>query len=125
MIDEKGFVYPLTMILLTFMAVFLLMMTQQYIGEKRFKKETEAIRLQEYYMISSMKLAEQKLRESNLEASETYKFNHGNVDISKAAVSDLLEDITFTLTLDSGHKFIGIGTYDKEKGRMVKWKERN
>jgi hypothetical protein len=113
------------MILLLFMSVFLLIVTQQYLSELKFKKETEAIRLQEYYMLSSMKLAEQRMLNDSLEIEGTIEFGQGKVDFLKTSVTDTLENITFTLTLDSGGKFIGNGTYDKEEGRMVKWKERN
>lgn len=107
------------------MSVFLVIMTQQYLAELKFKKETEAIRLQEYYMLSSLKLAEQRMLENSLTTNDSIEFDKGKVEFSRVALSDLLEDITFTLSLDNGREITGTGTYDKEQGRMVKWRERN
>ncbi|MBT2677526.1 hypothetical protein J7E38_00860 [Bacillus sp. ISL-35] len=107
------------------MSFFFLILTEQYIAEKKFAKETETIRLQEYYMLSSMKEAELLLREGNLPASGILYYKFGKVGFQSRSISAFVDEVTFTLELDSGEKGVGFGQYDKEKGRMIKWKEKN
>ncbi len=113
------------MIFLVLMSFFLLIGTEQYIAEKKFAKETETIRLQEYYMLCSMKQAELLLKEDNLPTNGILDYHFGTVGFQKQSLSTTVDEVTFTLELDSGEKGIGFGQYDKEKGMMIKWKEKN
>lgn len=76
-------------------------------------------------MLSSLKLAEQRMLDNSLTTNGSIEFDKGRVEFSRVTLSEFLEDITFILSLDRGTKITGTGTYDKEQGRMVKWKERN
>jgi hypothetical protein len=107
------------------MSLFLLTVTEQYVAEKRFAKETKAIRLQEYYMLCSIKQAESMMMADRLPATGTIDFKNGTVTFNRTSLSENMEEITFTLKLKSGEKAIGTGRYDKQLGRMVKWIERN
>jgi hypothetical protein len=107
------------------MSFFLLILTEQYITEKKFVKETETIRLQEYYMLCSVKQAEALLREEHLPEAGGMSYLRGEVAFQKQGLSANMDQVTFTLTMDSGEKAVGIGQYDKEKGAMVKWLEKN
>ncbi|CAM3994338.1 competence type IV pilus minor pilin ComGG [Mesobacillus thioparans] len=107
------------------MSFFLLVLTQHYIAEKKVAKETETIRLQEYYMLCSVKKAEFLSREGNLPASGIMAYKYGKVGFQTRPLSANVEEVTFSLELDSGEKAIGFSQYDKEKGKMIKWKEKN
>lgn len=113
------------MIFLLLVSFFLLILTENYLAGKRFAKETETIRLQEYYMLCSVKQAEAMLRESNLPATGIWNYRLGKVAFQKQAVSGSVEEVLFNLKLDSGEKALGIGQYDKESGAMLRWREKN
>lgn len=113
------------MIFLLLISFYLLILTENYLAGKRFAKETETIRLQEYYLISSVKQAEAMLRDGLLPASGIMNYEFGNVAFQKQALSGSVEEVTFNLKLDSGEKAIGIGQYDKVTGAMVRWREKN
>ncbi|HAQ06117.1 MAG TPA: hypothetical protein DCR24_00720 [Bacillus bacterium] len=110
---------------MVFISMFLLIIAEHYIAEKRFAKETEAIRLQEYYFMSSVKKAESFLKMDSLPTARTIDYQYGVVTFQKQALSANIEQITFLLKLKSGEEAIGIGKYDKVKGKMVNWVERN
>lgn len=107
------------------MSFFLLILTEQYVTEKKFVKETETIRLQEYYMLCSVKQAEALLREEQLSDAGRMSYVKGAVAFQKQSLSANMDQVTFILTMDSGEEALGIGQYDKETGAMVKWLEKN
>jgi hypothetical protein len=107
------------------MSLFLLIVTEQFIAEKRFVKDTEVIRLQEYYMLCAIKQAESMLMADKLPIAGRMEFKQGTVTLNKTSLQENLDEVTFTLILDTGERSIGIGTYDNELSRMVKWIERN
>jgi hypothetical protein len=107
------------------MYLFLVIVTQQHIAEKRFVKNSEIIRLQEYYMLCAIKQAESMLMSDNIPLAGRMEFKQGTVTFNKTSLLESVDEVTFTLILDTGERFIGIGTYDNELDRMVKWIERN
>jgi hypothetical protein len=113
------------MIFLLLISLFLLILTENYLAGKKFAKETETIRLQEYYMLCSVKQAEAMLREGNLPDSGLLKYRLGEVAFKKQALSTSVEEVTFNLRLDSGENALGIGQYDKDAGAMLRWREKN
>ncbi|ESU30514.1 hypothetical protein G3A_21460 [Bacillus sp. 17376] len=113
------------MIFLLLISFYLLILTENYLAGKRFAKETETIRLQEYYMLCSAKQAEAMMGEGLLPASGIMNYELGDVAFQKQSISGSVEEVTFNLKLDSGEKALGIGQYDKVTGAMVRWKEKN
>ncbi|WLR57629.1 competence type IV pilus minor pilin ComGG [Mesobacillus subterraneus] len=113
------------MIFLLLISFYLLILTENYLAGKRFANETETIRLQEYYMMCSVKQAATMLKEGNLPASGILTYELGNVAYQRQPLSVSLDEVTFNLNLDSGEKALGIGQYDKVTGAMVRWREKN
>lgn len=107
------------------MSAFLLVITEQYLAEKKFVKETETIRMQEYYLLCSLKEAEALLKLEQLPQGGFFSYQNGDVTFQKQAISVNTDQITFSLKLKSGVETLGIGQYDKEKREMVKWIEKN
>lgn len=113
------------MIFLLLMSFFLVILSEHYIAEKKFLKETETIRLQEYYMLCSVKDVEMLLREEIAPTNGINYYKHGNVSYQTQTLSTSLDEVTFNLRLYSGEKVVGIGQYDKEMDAMIKWREKN
>ena len=106
------------------MSFSLLIVTENYVAGKKFAKETETIRLQEYYLLCSVKQTEAMRSEGALPSSGILKFRSGDVFFQKQDVSASVEEVVFNLELESGEKALGIGQYDKVTGAMVRWREK-
>lgn len=125
--DEKGFTYPLTFCILLLVSVLLSIQLEQYLSEKRFMRESELILKQEYYFLSSIKQAENQLRQmldDELPAGASH-FSDGEVVYRTEKLTDSLFKVTFELKMASLPILLGFGYYDKEEGRMIKWIEKN
>jgi len=106
------------------MSFSLLILTENYVAGKKFAKETETIRLQEYYLLCSVKQTESMRSEGSLPASGILKYRSGDVSFQTRDVSGSVEEVLFTLNLTSGEKTLGIAQYDKDTGAMVRWREK-
>lgn len=107
------------------MSMYLVIVTEQYVAEKRFVKETETIRMQEYYMLCSVKKAESLMKEAALPVVGVMNYRNGSVSYERKSLSANLEQVSFNLRMHSGELSIGIGQYDKARMEMVKWIEKN
>lgn len=107
------------------MSAFLLTITEQYIAEKKFSKEAETIRVQEYYLLCSLKEAEVLLQSGSLAEKGSFSYQDGVVLFQKRETAANFAEITFILTLNNGIETQGTGIYDRSKGEMVKWAEKN
>ncbi|NKE05071.1 hypothetical protein GWK17_06225 [Bacillus selenatarsenatis] len=112
------------MIFLLLMSFSLLILTENYVAGKKFAKETEAIRLQEYYMLCSVKQTENMRSEGSLPALGTLEYKLGDVSFQKQDVSSSVEEVIFNLKLEGGEKALGIAQYDKNTGAMIRWREK-
>ncbi|WP_210365912.1 competence type IV pilus minor pilin ComGG [Bacillus sp. REN3] len=116
--------YPLTIIFLFFMTLLLMMAAQQYVAEARFLKETETIRLQEYYLFCSLQAAESLVQKTDWQGEGSFRFMRGIVKYQTYPLSADREKIIFYMSLDNGEKREAACEYDKVKGQMVKWTEK-
>lgn len=125
--NEKGFTYPLTFCILLLVSVLLSIQLEQYLSEKRFMRESELILKQEYYFLSSIKQAENQLRQMIDDELPTgvSHFSDGEVAYSTEKLTDSLFKVTFDLNMASLPVLSGFGYYDKEEGKMIKWIEKN
>ncbi|MGE8204497.1 competence type IV pilus minor pilin ComGG [Heyndrickxia sp. NPDC080065] len=122
--NQKGYVFPLTlvMVLITFYVITASM--EIYLSEKRYLKETE-----EYYLVNSMnamavKSLMNKIQSEDFMNKGTLFFNKGEVNftIQKKGVD------TYTIILDSSMEnnraIQSELLYSSKNNRIVKWIER-
>ncbi|MBY0096396.1 competence type IV pilus minor pilin ComGG [Mesobacillus maritimus] len=122
---EKGFTYPLSLGVLVFISLFLLMLVEQNGIERRFFKETETILLVEYYFQASVVEAEQLFNKDELAQLGTFEYKNGEVRFTRRHLSQVLEEVTLTLKLNTGEQWVAIVQYDRVKQKFVKWIEKN
>jgi hypothetical protein len=123
--NQEGFMYPLSLCFLVFFNVFTLLAIQQGLAERSFYKETETILAAEYYLLSSVKEAERQLREGKLPEAGKFSYEKGEVAYRRKVFSPSMDEITFTLKLNSNEQWATMAHYDKVQRRMVKWIEKN
>ncbi|WP_404329260.1 competence type IV pilus minor pilin ComGG [Mesobacillus maritimus] len=122
---EQGFTYPLSLSVLVFFSLFLLILVEQNVMERRFFNETEKILLVEYYIQAAVVEAEQLLNTEELEQTGKFEYRDGEVRFSRRILRQGVEEVTFTLMLDTGEQWIGMAQYDQGKKKIVKWVEKN
>ncbi len=111
--NEKGFTYPLTlMVLLLFLTIFSVRVEQLLI-ERKIAHEKSIILLQEYYFLTSIKKVE-KLYQTNapIPSMATIIYLKGKMDYQTEKPFGTLQKINFTLRLNSGEFMTGKGYYD-------------
>jgi hypothetical protein len=124
-VGEQGFTYPLSLSVLVFFSLFLLILVEQNGIERRFFKETETILFVEYYFQAAVVEAEQLLNKEELAQTGKFEYREGEVKFARRILSQGVEEVTFTLVLNTGGQWIGIAHYDSEKQKIVKWIEKN
>ena len=125
--NEKGFTYPLTFCLLLLISLLLTIFLEQFIAEKRLNEQSVIILKQEYYFLSSVMNVENELRllEDEFVLSGMLMFSEGQMDYKTEKLSEGLLKVMFDLRMDGLPVVSGIGYYDKEEEKMVKWIEKN
>jgi hypothetical protein len=122
---EQGFTYPLSLSVLVFFSLFLLILVEQNVIERRFYKETETILLSEYYFQAAVVEAEQLLNREELAQTGKFEYRDGEVRFDRRILSQGMEEVTFTLKLKTGEQWFGNAQYDHGKKKFVKWVEKN
>lgn len=125
MYNEKGYTYPLSLGVLALFSLLLLMMMEQYLMEKRFYQETETILLGEYYLQVAIIEIEDLYKKGDFPQSGQIAFSSGKVNFARRDLSQVLLEVTLSLTLDTNEQWTAIAHYDKEKQKIVKWYEKN
>lgn len=124
--NEKGFTYPLVLMMIILFCFFFTYQLQFYLSEKKFFHESAVILKQEYYMHTAVKKIETALQGSlNSTGSGQYKFQTGLAIFRVESYSSNLLKITITIKLNTLEEIVGYAYYDINQKKMTKWVERN
>jgi hypothetical protein len=124
--NENGFTYPLTLSILIIFLFFFSIRVEQLLSERKMAHETQKILEQEYYMLSSAKRIEKILQDGGpIELKGTFNYKFGKLDYHAKVPANELQEITFTLQLNSGEISNEIGYFDIRSKKMAKWIEIN
>jgi hypothetical protein len=123
--NEKGFMFPVTLCILLLFSAFLMVHFNQYVSEKRLLAEVEQFERNQFYFLQSLKRLEKELQaeETNLSGSYTYERAVVSYHVVEKQV-DLFQ-ISLQLTTESQAVLLGVGYYDKKLQKISKWIERN
>jgi hypothetical protein len=124
--SERGFTYPLLLMMIVLLNLFFTFQMQFYLSEKRLSHETVAILKQEYYMHIAVKKLEDLLQ-GNLLPLGTGKllFSSGVANYRVESFSSTTYKITISLKLNTIVEIFGYAYYDRNQKKMIKWVERN
>lgn len=127
--NERGFIYPVTLCLLLLFSTFLSIQFHQYISDKRFLKEIETFERNQFYFLQSIKRIEKNLNEITEETEEIQRFQ-GKFLYDNGVVTYTIEEsgtnfvkVILRVRDESGSEVDGFGYYDKEFKQMVQWEE--
>lgn len=124
--SERGFTYPLLLMIIVLLNLFFTSQMQFYLSEKRLSHETVTILKQEYYMHVSVKKLE-VLLQNNLLPLGTGKllFKSGVANYRVETYSSTIYKITISLKLNTIVEIFGYAYYDRNQKKVIKWVERN
>lgn len=123
--NEKGFLFPVTLCILLLFSIFLLVHFNQYVTEKRLLLEVEEFERNQFYFLQSLVKIESELAGGEYDAAGTYRYERGDVSFTVMETDTNLYQITFQLTTEHQNALSGIGYYDPNLQKIIKWVERN
>ena len=124
--NEQGFTYPLTLSVLIIFLLFFSIRVEQLLSERKMARETKKILVQEYYMLSSAKKLEKSIQKGEtLQSKGIFSYKYGKMNFQTNLPLNNVQEISFTLHLDTGEISKGIGYYDIDSKKMVNWIEKN
>lgn len=126
MINEKGFTYPITSVLLSLFLIIFTLSIEQLLVERKMLKETKTILMEEHYMHNALSKLEKGLQSGSItDTSEFYYFKDGRVECTIADVSSSQKKISLSVILNSGAANTNYAYYDTNLKKVVKWLENN
>jgi competence protein ComGG len=124
--NEKGFTYPLILMMIILFCFFFSYQVQFYLSEKKFFHESIVILKQEYYMHTAVKKIETELQSNILlPRYGQYDYQTGLAIFQVESYSSNLIKITITIKLNTLEEIVGYAYYDINQKKMTKWLERN
>ena len=123
--NENGFTYPITLSILIIFLLFFSIRVEQLLSERKMALETKKILEQEYYLLTSTKKIEKILQDGDsIQPKGTFNYTNGELVFQANIPAGEIQEISFTLQLHSGEISKGIGYYDLNLKKMVKWIEK-
>ena len=124
--NEKGFTYPLTLVMLLLFLLVFSFKVEQLLTERKLAHETAIILQEEYYFHTSVKKIEKVLQsDGTVPVQGKFSYLYGEVTYQAAAPSGSLQNILFTLRMKSGETVVARGFFDTNLKRLMKWVELN
>ncbi|MEH7178730.1 competence type IV pilus minor pilin ComGG [Neobacillus vireti] len=124
--NEKGFTYPLTLVVLILFLSFFSFRVDQLLIERMLFRETAAILQEEYYFHSSFKKIEKLMQSGGaVPAKGSFPYAKGRMEFQADSPIGTVQKINFTLKLHTGEIVGGRGFFDITLKRMIKWTEIN
>lgn len=120
--EEKGFTYPLTLIVLLLFLTFFTGRVEQLLTERKMAQETSTILQDEYYFLSSIKKVEQLYQSgSAIPAKGKILYTNGIIDYVSEKPIGNIQKVNFSLRLNSGETSIGSGYFNTSLKQNIKW----
>jgi hypothetical protein len=121
---ERGFTYPLTLIVLLLFLTFFSVRVEQLLTGRKMAHETSSILQQEYYFLSSVKKVEHMYQSAEtIQAKGKILYLNGLMEYLPETPIGNVQIINFTLRLNSSETVIGRGYFDTNLKRNIKWVE--
>lgn len=121
--NEKGFMYPVTLCILILFSIFLQVHFNHFVIEKRFSLEIEQFEKNQMHFIQSIKKVEVLLNEETYDLAGRIIYEDGTVLYTIEEIGTNLLQITFRLQVESRRDVTGLAFYDTDLRKMIKWVE--
>ncbi|WP_077213954.1 competence type IV pilus minor pilin ComGG [Bacillus dakarensis] len=123
--NEKGFMYPVTLCILMLFSIFLAVQFNQYLAEKKLLQEISHLERNQSYFLQSLIKVEKLLINGNVGTSGKIYFEEGTVTYEIQPINAYMLQIIFNLkVVDNDSILTGFGYFDLEYMKMISWAER-
>jgi hypothetical protein len=123
--NEKGFMFPVSLCILLLFSIFLTVHFHQYMMERGYLTEVEQFERNQFYFLQSLKKVERLMREESFDYTGSFVYEKGTVTYKITELGESLFQIKFDLTTTHQSGATGTGFYDADLQKMIKWIERN
>ncbi|MFP7297653.1 competence type IV pilus minor pilin ComGG [Neobacillus niacini] len=122
--SERGFTYPLTLVVLILFLSIFSFRVEQLLSERKMFYETTVILQEEYYFHSSFKKIEKIIQTGGvIPVKGSFSFQKGNMAYQADNPIGSVQKVSFTLKLNSGETVTGRSYFDLAAKKMIKWNE--
>lgn len=122
--NERGFAYPLTLVVLLLFLLIFSYRVEQLLTERKFADVTETILQEEYYFHSSVRKIEKIYEmDERIPLKGTFAFSNGNIEYQAEEPIGSSQTVHFTLKMKTGETLICRGYFDKKAKKLMKWIE--
>lgn len=123
--NEKGFMFPITLCILLLFSIFLTIHLNQYLSDKRYLVEVEHFERNQYYFLQSLKKVENLLMLDSFNVEGTFIYEKGLVDYEIVDMNEELLRINFRLNTEEQTDLTATAYFNRNLQKMTKWVERN
>lgn len=124
-LNEKGFMFPVTLCILLLFSTFLSVHFNQYISDKRFLTEVEHFERNQYYFLQSLKKVENLLMMDEPYEDGAFVYEKGTVNYHIINIGEELLQINFRLNTEAQTDLTAMCYFDTKAQKVIKWIERN
>lgn len=122
--SERGFTYPLTLVVLILFLSIFSFRVEQLLSERKLSYETTVILQEEYYFHSSFKKIEKLLQSGGVvPVKGSFSYQKGIMGYQADIPIGSVQKINFTLKMHTGETVAGRGFFDLAAKKMIKWAE--
>lgn len=122
--NERGFVFPLTLSVLLLFSIFFMAQLNQLTLERKFFHEIETFEKNHLLLLKTLKIIEQRIGDGDLAGGEVY-FPEAAAAYTIEELDESLLEIEIMLTAEGERLAVAWATYDLQSMTTVKWLERN
>lgn len=121
---ERGFIYPVTLVIFTLFSLFLFIEWNQYVTEKKFADDMKYHEKKEFYFLQSLKKLETILMEETFPIEGIFQYKDGIVSYKVDEIGEALLQVTLYVEIESREKTMGLGYFDRDLKKIIKWIEK-
>lgn len=121
---ERGFIYPVTLVIFTLFSLFLFIEWNQYVTEKKFADDMKYHEKKEFYFLQSLKKLETILMEETFPIEGIFQYKDGIVSYKVDEIGEALLQVTLYVEIESREKTMGLGYFDRDFKKIIKWIEK-
>lgn len=118
--NEKGFMYPMTLCFFLLTSLLLTIEISQYISQKKFVSEIISQERRQYFFLLSSKKVSKQISEGVIPAEGIFIYDDTNVSYKVSLTSDGQYEVAFSLK-QSTLQLECLARYEKVSGKLIKW----
>lgn len=118
--NEKGFMYPMTLCFFFLTSLLLTIELSQYISQVSFVKEIISQERRQYFFLLSSKKVSMQINEGLIPPEGIFIYDDSSVTYKVSLTSDGQYEVAYSLEQGT-LRLECLARYEKESGKLIKW----